>query len=383
MGIYDRDYVRREPPRPGSYGTGGVRSMRMWSVNTWLIVICVAVFVIDGVLKPVAVQMGRSHVVGVEVPEGTTLVRAEAPDWPSHLQRLGRQPQSPDDFTVELPVFAGAPGGEVVAVDSFQFMRPIESVMHFSTARGFLGLQFWRLVGFQFLHSHGMLAHIVFNMVGLFFFGPIVEQYLGRKRYLAFYLLCGICGALLYAILNVGGIGAHQLGMSIPGLLFNRLTTPLIGASAGVFGVIMAGAYLVPNARVLLFFVLPLRLKTLAYGLVGLAAITLFVGARNAGGEAGHLGGAIAGWYFIRHTRHLHGFFDILGRIDPTSHHYRRPGRQAHVRAGVGRTSPRLAGRRNADQAIEIDRILDKIRAGGLQSLTDREKQILRKASEE
>ena len=100
------------------------------------------------------------------------------------------------------------------------------------------------------------------------------------------------------------------------------------------------------------------------------------MGGNNAGGEAGHLGGALAGFYFIRHPQHLHGFFDLLGRVDPTSHHYRR---KSGV-AGAKRSVPQGRGSR-ADHD-QIDRILDKISAGGLHSLTDKEKRVLREASE-
>ena len=85
--------------------------------------------------------------------------------------------------------------------------------------------------------------------------------------------------------------------------------------------------------------------------------------------RAGHLGGAIAGFYFIRHPHHLHGFFDFLGRVDPTSHHYR--GKRG-----------RAVFRRSTARRGQIDRILDKISAGGLHSLTEKEKRILREASQ-
>jgi membrane associated rhomboid family serine protease len=249
-------------------------------------------------------------------------------------------------------------------------MPPLQKLLFFSTWRGFLGIEFWRLIGFQFLH--GDMWHLAFNMIALFFFGPMIEQYLGSKRYLAFYLLCGIFGALFYALLNLLGYTAQMMGIdaNIPGLLFNNPTVPLVGASAGVFGVLMAGAYIAPRTTVLLFFILPMQLRTLAYALVVLAVFILLTGGRNAGGEAGHLGGAMAGWYFIRNPRHLHGFFDFLGRFDPTSKHYRgpRPSR-------VGQSSGSASDRR------EVDRILDKISREGLASLTDEEKRILREAS--
>jgi membrane associated rhomboid family serine protease len=364
MGIYDRDYIRREPPPGAGRGRGGPLAVRMWSVNTWLIVICVAVYVLDGFLPPQLVLMNsevRSNVQNVD------------------LEALEQGPvRQVGGGIFRAPLFVRGFPQVPVAVNQYQRMRFIEAYMHFSTARAFLirktwrglqGFEFWRFIGFQFLHAH--LPHLLFNMIGLYFFGSLVEQRLGGKRYLAFYLLCGICGALMYLLLNLGGVATASLmgtSVQIPGLLFNDIATPLIGASAGVFGVLMAGAYIAPNTTVYLFFLLPMRLATLAYALVALALFAVIFGRENAGGEAGHLGGAIAGFYFIRRPHHLHGFFDFLGWADPTSHHYRHK-------------APEPAGRRPVADRAEVDRILDKISTSGLHSLSEKEKRILREAS--
>ena len=250
-------------------------------------------------------------------------------------------------------------------------MKLLQKWLHFSTYLGFLRVHFWRLIGFQFLH--GSVMHLVFNMIALYFFGSMVERYLGPKRYLAFYLLCGIFGALMYCLLNLGGVATALIvgsNVRIPGLLFNEPTTPLVGASAGVFGVLMAGACLAPRTTVYLFFILPMRLSTLAYAFLALSVFSLITGTANAGGEAGHLGGALAGFYFIRRPHHLHGFFDFLGRADPTSHHYRGKARARAMSKAVG-----------APDRVEVDRILDKVHSEGLASLTDKEKRILREAS--
>ncbi|MHC5114742.1 MAG: rhomboid family intramembrane serine protease [Planctomycetota bacterium] len=369
MGIHDRHYVRdREPPRGG--GGGPVRAMRMWSVNTWLIVICVAVFVIDGFLPLRWVPMA-------------THFNAELTQQPDPEALVYSDPEVVLADRTGRPILGkqlvGTRDGQLVGWRRIQAMPPLQAALHFSTQRGFFDVQFWRLVGFQFLHTHDTFMHLLFNMIGLFFFGGMVEQALGSKRYLAFYLLCGIFGALMYTLLNVGGYVAMEFfGVTkpIPGLLFNDFHTPLIGASAGVFGVLMAGAYLAPNATVLMFFIIPMRLRTLAYLLVGFALFVILTRGSNAGGEAGHLGGALAGFYFIRHPHHLHGFFDFVGWIDPTSHHY-RPGREAR-----GRAVSAAARRRGAPDRAEIDRILDKVHSEGLSSLTDREKRALHDASE-
>lgn len=363
MGIHDRPYAR--PSGRGGFGGGGfggggggggLSSMRVWSVNTWIIVICIAVFVIDGLLPLSPVVLGRHGTV-------------------ESLEVL-RQIDNPvyGDVPVgarKRPVF-NPQTGDVLAEEDITWMHPIEKYMHFSTSRGIASLEFWRLIGFQFLHSHHGIFHLLFNMLGLYFFGGMVEQYLGSKRYLAFYLLCGAAGAMLYGLLN---LPPWLFGINLPGLLVNNPATPLVGASAGVFGVIMAGAYLAPNARVLFMFFIPMTLKVLAYVLVGMAFFTVMTSGQNAGGEAGHLGGAIAGFILIRKPHLLHGFLDIVGRMDPTSHHYRHGGGQPARTRAVAKSKSSTP-----DQA-EIDRILDKISANGLHSLTEKEKQALNRAS--
>jgi hypothetical protein len=105
-------------------------------------------------------------------------------------------------------------------------------------------------------------------------------------------------------------------------------------------------------------------LRNLAYTLVAVALLTLFVGGDNAGGEAAHLGGAIAGFWLIRRPHALHALFDWMGTFDPTS-------RSRRVRGA----------RRRGQDTAEIDRILDKIQREGLHSLSASERQALREAS--
>ncbi len=388
--------------------------MSGWSVNRWLITICVAVFVIDQFLPPTIAPIQS---VAPNLPENAvldpvdrgrlrlpTLTQLTEGKWPVFAQRADNRlvslpslPRNPRGaYTV--PVLEASPNGLVAATGTYTIRDedgnsrkgqtplleevvingPIWVYGYFSTATALLqldefwglrGFEFWRFISFQFLHAN--FTHLLFNMIGLYFFGSLVEQYLGAKRYLAFYLLCGMAGAASYLLLNFTGWTVLQLtGKEFPVLLMNDPGTPLVGASAGVFGVVIASAFLVPNARVLLFFVIPMRLSTLAYGMVGIALFSVIFGRDNAGGEAAHIGGALAGFWLIRHHQVLHGFFDFLGRYDPTS----RSG--AAYRAGKVRSA---GGGTVAD--VEIDRILSKIHENGLQSLTSKEKKILREAS--
>lgn len=291
MGIYDRDYVRK-PGRGGGSAGGGPRigGLSAWSANTWLIVVNIAVFVIEGFLPQ--------------------LVNTQTGVTGSILRQYG----------------------------------------HFSTYAGFQRLEVWRLVSFQFLHFD--IWHLVMNMFGLWIFGSMVEQYLGKKRYVAFYLVSGIFGGLLYLVLNVFGV----LGVPLPGTLAVETYTPLIGASAGVFGVIMACAYLAPNMVIqLLIPPIPLRMKWFAYGYVGIAVFVLLTGGHNAGGQAAHLGGAMAGAFFIRYPRLLIDFFDVF---EDSRKKQPRPGRMG-------------------GDAAKIDRILDKVSREGLESLSAKEKRLL------
>jgi len=271
-----------------------------------------------------------------------------------------------------------------VAVFLLQAVSPtlgpsIFGLGHFSTHEVTLagGLEFWRLVTFQFLH--GGIGHVFFNMLGLYYFGPIVEGQLGAKKYTAFYLTCGIFGGVMYLLLNAGGALFAQMGWPmVPGLLFNDTRTPLVGASAGVFGVLMACAYIAPTAPVqLLFPPVAMKMRTLAYAYVGIAAVSLVFGAKNAGGEAAHLGGAVAGFFFIRNSHLLLDFFDVFSDS--------RTKERARVRRewqSVQKDQKRRdAARRPAADEVEVDRILSKVATRGIQSLSEGEKRTLDKAT--
>ncbi len=362
MGIYDRDYARPDGPGPAGRGRptawsapgGPLGRLRFLSVNTWIIIINVVVFVLAGLSGRAAVPvlLERSYTV-----ESVPAQVAEAREFRSAGQNIGVRP------------LVNPETGEVVGQAVYRFMDPLNAWGHFSTDRGFFKLEVWRLVTFQFLHAG--IMHIAFNMLGLYFFGPLVEQYLGRKRYAAFYLMCGICGGLAYLLLNL--IGA--IGVSLPGALHVETTTPLVGASAGVFGIIMACAFIAPTVTVqLLFPPIPMQMRTMAYIFVGLAAANLFFfQGSNQGGDAAHMGGAIAGYFFIRRPHLLRDFFDVLG-----------PKKSGPPSAKGKAKKPVLrGGAKSGATDAEIDRVLDKVRAEGLGSLSDAEKRVLRSATEE
>ncbi len=237
-------------------------------------------------------------------------------------------------------------------------MGPLEYWGHFSATTAVLGLQLWRFITFQFLHADA--GHILFNMIGLFFFGPMIERYLGSRRFLAFYLLCGVSGVVVYLLLWATGI------------LFNAGWVPLVGASAGIFGILIAAARIAPNTTVLLMLLIPMKLKILAWLMIGYGAFTVLTGGPNAGGEAAHLGGAALGFVLIRNVRWLNFADGIGGGGGPLRQWINQREQRRKERA-------RQVQRRAQD---EIDRILIKVKDHGLASLTEKEKQILRQETE-
>jgi membrane associated rhomboid family serine protease len=349
MSIYDREYIR-----VGPHSKSGLGSLRFISFNSWIIIINVAVFLVDvllagaGQTSPVLV----AQQIGVADVPSTVLVGPIVNGGARALPARGMPPN-----TQATQVILDPKTHDQIGLNTYAYMTPLQKYGHLSTYYGIKGLQMWRYLTFQFLHAN--LSHIFFNMFGLWVFGGMVEQYLGSKRYAAFYLTCGIFGAMSYLLLNLLGLGLHR---HIPGLISDDVHTPLVGASAGVFGVIMACAYIAPKAIVqLLFPPIPIPLWLMAYGYVALAAWNLLRGGNNAGGDAAHMGGAVAGFFFIRNAHLLRDFFDVLGN-------------------SRGKPSAGIPGTIDVD-AAEVDRILGKVARDGLASLSESERRTLRRAS--
>lgn len=206
-----------------------------------------------------------------------------------------------------------------------------------------MSLQFWRLITYQFLHAS--LGHLFWNMLILYFFGPMLERLWGGKKFLTFYLVCGTAGGLLYPFL----------------VLIGWLNSaPLVGASGSILGMLAAGAILFPNMMVLVMFVIPVRLVIVALVLAGISIITLLRPdqSSNAGGEAAHLGGMVAGAVYVVSQ----SWRDRL---------------KLKVRSGVW--EKKMDGRRNLQ--VEVDRILKKVHEQGIHSLNSKEKRVLKQAS--
>ena len=250
----------------------------------------------------------------------------------------------------------------------------------FTVVSAFKEFRLWELLTFQFLH--GTVGHVIFNSIGLYFFGPWMERWWGSGRFTAYYLLCGVAGALFYTLLTLTGI-LPERGL-LPGVM-----TPLVGASAGLYGLIIGVAVTQPNAVIrLLLPPVSMTMRTAALVFIGIA-VAVIVGDiltggvifQNSGGEAGHLGGAILGFVLMK-------FPWLLGKgrrsrkiIRPPE--FRRKPVQGSNGAASRKEAPKLRPRSVIDlkAASEVDRVLDKIAKDGLQSLTEEEREILHQAA--
>ena len=204
-------------------------------------------------------------------------------------------------------------------------------------------LQLWRWVTYQFLH--GDFLHLLFNMIGLYFFGPMMERWWGSKRFMVFYLLSGISGAIVYTAL-------------LPTFGFVSTGVPLVGASGSIFGIRAGGALVAPDRVVhLIIPPMPMKMRTMVLLLLCVGALGVIAGSSNAGGDAAHLGGAAMGFMLVKFSR-------MLDWVDPKATRKRKP---------KDRTS-------KIDK--QVDRILIKVKEQGLHSLTKEEQQVLSRASE-
>jgi membrane associated rhomboid family serine protease len=240
----------------------------------------------------------------------------------------------------------------------------------------------WQILTFQFMH--GGIMHIFLNMLTLYFIGRMLEAGIGKKEFLRLYLISGAFGGLLQ--IGCSWVAPQHFG-----------SVAVVGASAGVFGVVGAYAALYPYQRLtlLLFFVIPISMqaKTLIY-LAGAMALygIIFPGDNIA--HAAHLGGMICGILYLR-SHHLLAWrrpHNTGPRGNNNSKWFSNPVQSFKIYGGSApvERQPRPEESRTVtvvdveeeDDFMEkkVDPILDKITRQGIQSLTAEEREILEKA---
>lgn len=230
----------------------------------------------------------------------------------------------------------------------------------------------WQLVTYQFMH--GSFSHIFFNMFSLWMFGIEIENHWGSKKFLYFYLLCGIVAGLFHLILSP---------------VLSGLSAPTIGASGAIYGVLTAFAILFPNRLIFLYFFIPVKAK---YFVTFMIVMEFMVVDSASSGIAhlAHLGGALAGLIFILADKNTHA--EIKNLFNRNSYRSDKP---FNPFGGISEKFRKT--KTNAEEAkfydinehkkegeitqAEIDAILDKISQSGYQNLTEKEKKILFEAS--
>lgn len=258
--------------------------------------------------------------------------------------------------------------------------------LHFFLASDFSILQ---LVSYMFMH--GGWEHIFFNMFALWMFGCLIENAWGPKRYLIYYLLCGIGAGLfqeLAQFVNFYLVCQDQFpGLSITDItkvahnsasVLNSWTT--VGASGAIYGVLLAFGMLYPEDRMFIF-PLPIPIKA-KWFVVGYFVIEVGLALTQPGDQVAHLahvGGMVVGFFLIRRWRtHPDSFVELGNDMSNLWHKMKQRKAQQHSTSNYSKreTDYDYNIKKQASQA-EIDLILDKIRRSGYESLTREEKQKL------
>lgn len=160
------------------------------------------------------------------------------------------------------------------------------------------GLQLWRLGTYLFLHAD--FAHLLFNMLALWWFGAPLEQIWGRRRFLTYFFLCGV-GAGIVCVPFYYLVGDPQ--------------THILGASGALFGILMAFALVYPNARVYLYFLVPVKVKWLVVAFIVIefaATASTLGGGRSAVASVAHLSGLAIGYFYLRRFSDLQAYYRRL-----------------------------------------------------------------------
>ena len=241
---------------------------------------------------------------------------------------------------------------------------------------GTLFTQPWTIVTYFFTHFD--FFHVLFNMLFLYWFGRIIQEFLNSKRVISLYVLGGLFGGFLYIfIYNLIPFYSDRVAESM-----------MLGASAGVFAIVVGAAVFMPNYTFFLLFLGPVRIKYIAIFYVFMS----FIGSTgyNAGGEIAHLGGAFIGWAYITQLNKgsdLGGW--VISFINFVKSMFKPQPKIKVTHRGGSRRQPRRRSASKATNATpasetpqaEIDAILDKISQSGYESLTKDEKQKLFNAS--
>lgn len=263
--------------------------------------------------------------------------------------------------------------------------------LHFFLASEFHIYQF---ITYMFLH--GGFTHILFNMFALWMFGSVIERVWGPKKFLFYYIVCGVGAGFIqelvqYANYSMEGLAAYQY-VSAGGVqmttdaYINMWTT--IGASGAVYGILLAFGMIFPNERLFIIpFPFPIKAKWLIMGYIAIELFSAMSGPGDGIAHMAHLGGMLFGFLLIRYWQKHPDSSQRYGRsrgqafFDQMLNRYAEHQKQkTHMRAEQTNSRRETDEEYNARQRKnqeEVDAILDKIRKSGYDSLTKEEKKKL------
>ncbi len=224
----------------------------------------------------------------------------------------------------------------------------------------------WSIFTYMFMHLD--FFHILFNMICLYWFGKIFLQFLSEKQLVAVYIISGIGGALTY-------IAAYNFFPYFEDIINHSY---LLGASASVMGIMLTAALMAPNFKVRLLLIGEVKLITLA--LIMIALSVLQVTSSNAGGQFAHIGGALFGYiYFSRLKKGKDLSKPVTSIINTFVNAFKKgpkPKNNKYYNAKKTKTDAQYNQERKQNND-SIDKILDKIKQSGYNSLSDSEKKQL------
>ncbi len=344
MGIQNRDYYRADSTSGG------------WSMPTGR-------SMCQNILISTAVVFLFQILLTVPVPDLESLIYSSTPAQQQEIQELVRQNKL-DELN------------QIAVRNGYVRYQPLLNTWGALEPYKVLQGQVWRLVTYAFLHDTSSPWHIVFNMLVLWMFGPILEALWGRREFLAFYLTAAVASGICHL--------AFGLAMHSP--------AGAVGASGAIMGIMMAFAYYYPTAPITIFFLLTLEARWviaiyLVYDAYPILQAFSRSGRQSDGiAHAAHLGGLLFGYLYCKSRIKLTGWLDKPGGPSLGKRLVRwwtRPPLkvyQSPVERPTERTSaPQYQSPR--DLELKVDAILKKIKDEGESSLTEQERTLLREAS--
>ena len=344
MGIYDREYYRREGPSfLGSIAERG-------KVCKWLIAINVAFFVVQMFSAKVTDWLDDRTGAPMRVPSEEEIGRQLGPEL------HGLSPEEKREAITETR--------QEWEQQAEQHSRP-----------GVLQGQVWRLLTYAFLHDSQSLWHILFNMLFLWWFGHEMEELYGAREFLTFYLVAAFCGGLAFFL--------WQWSQGDP--------TPCVGASGAVMAVLVLYAFHYPRRVIYVFMLLPVPIWLFVLFYVAQDAFVFTSKMHTQTAVTVHLAGALFGFLYYKGNWRLAPIWQSLAQFrlprrrprvriydeEPTPP--RRPRPSATASGGTATASPPAV-----DEHLEaqVDAVLEKVQRSGRDSLTESEKALLVRASE-